>query len=238
MPLSPEAVHAMYHPSEGKAGAGREPPHSDGNCSAAGAAPDAPSTPSTAARNRAFYHPNGPADGPTGPPPSPTTKRAEHFYHPDSAPAAGAAGGGAPADGAASTPAADATGSGPPSVPERYELEPGVEAYHDLIAAVSPLFRKAGLTQAQFVVVAKAQKLAIDREAEARQRTFAEWSDRAKSDPEYGGEQYEANLRSAQAVIQRYGNADVLQVLNETGAGFHPEMIRLFTRLAWALRMR
>lgn len=57
------------------------------------------------------------------------------------------------------------------------------------------------------------------------------WAESAKSDPEFGGEKLEANLAIAKGAMTKVASPELVKLLNETGLGNNPEMIRLFYRL-------
>lgn len=58
------------------------------------------------------------------------------------------------------------------------------------------------------------------------------WADLARNDPEYGGANFDANLKKAKNLIYRFGGQKLRQTLNETGMGDHPELLRFVWKLA------
>ena len=66
-----------------------------------------------------------------------------------------------------------------------------------------------------------------------RHDSFAQnWAEQARTDPEFGGPQFEPNLRLAKTLIRRFGTPALRQHLNETGTGNHPEMLRFVWKVA------
>lgn len=62
---------------------------------------------------------------------------------------------------------------------------------------------------------------------QARTATINTWIESVKSDPELGGGKLGQSLKTAQVLIKEYpGKESFVQMLNETGIGNHPEMIR------------
>lgn len=104
---------------------------------------------------------------------------------------------------------------------------------------VKGLAKELGLSQDQ------AQKLAdkaISRgeEASARQVEMveaakAEWAGAVRADKEIGGDALDANLGIAKKALQAFGTPELTALLNESGLGNHPEIIRAFYRAGKAI---
>lgn len=86
---------------------------------------------------------------------------------------------------------------------------------------------------------AKSQKvldtfLALD--VARTERRDKAWVEALKVDKEYGGVGFEASLATAKRALAKYGNGQAtLDALDETGAGNHPEMMRLLYRIGKAM---
>lgn len=76
--------------------------------------------------------------------------------------------------------------------------------------------------------VAKEQATA---QAEAFNQQVSEWATAAKSDPEFGGENFERNLGVAAQAMGKFATPELKTFLNETGLGNHPELVRLMYRV-------
>ncbi len=102
----------------------------------------------------------------------------------------------------------------------------------------------------QFSEVAKELKLSqddaqkvIDKLApalvEKQQRVLAEarneWVNSVKSDQEFGGEKLTENLAVAKKALDAFGTPELSKLLNESGLGDHPEIIRAFYRAGKAI---
>jgi hypothetical protein len=71
--------------------------------------------------------------------------------------------------------------------------------------------------------------------------TRKEWVDQIKADPELGGNRFQTAIGLAKEVIQRFGGdegqlTELRNVLNLTGAGDHPAVVRTLYRIGMALR--
>lgn len=147
----------------------------------------------------------------------------------------------AAADAAANTPEAKAAAEKAAAekagaVPDKYEFTApaGVELDADAVGEFSGLAKELKLPQAQ------AQRV-VDVGVKMRQKAEAaftaqmtkihsDWIESSKADKEYGGAAFDANLATAKLALQ--GEApEFVKMLNETGLGNHPEMIRHLYRI-------
>jgi len=58
-----------------------------------------------------------------------------------------------------------------------------------------------------------------------------EWPAMAKADPEIGGEAFNKNVEISHRVLAKYGSPKLMEELNNTGFGNHPELIRVFSKI-------
>ena len=61
------------------------------------------------------------------------------------------------------------------------------------------------------------------------------WLDQSSSDKEFGGEKLDANLAVAKTALDKFGTPELKQLMNQTGLGNHPELIRFFYRAGKAI---
>lgn len=77
---------------------------------------------------------------------------------------------------------------------------------------------------------------AVTQQAEASTTLWAEtqtkWRDEVKADPEIGGDKLQPTLGRISRLLSEYGNDKTLQAFDLTGAGNHPEIVRLLGKLA------
>lgn len=57
------------------------------------------------------------------------------------------------------------------------------------------------------------------------------WEAEAKADPEIGGAQFDATVGQAVAGIKAVGSPKLIEALNQSGLGSHPEVIRTFAKI-------
>lgn len=147
--------------------------------------------------------------------------------------------GNAPADGASGDGTA-LTGDGgtsdePKGAPEQYEqfnIPEGLSLEGEQLEGFTAFAKEAGMTQKQAqAAIDMHSKIVTDMIAahnEQQQTTMKEWLDAAKSDKQYGGDRFNENMGIAKRALETFGDEGLTQVLNETGLGNHPDVIRFF----------
>lgn len=133
----------------------------------------------------------------------------------------------------------------PAGAPETYELTAGEGQEFDKSSfdVVEPIFREIGLSndQAQKLVSAYGEKImpALAEKAKAQLETQAattrkEWSDAFHNDPDLGGANKDKTLSDAARAFDHYGlkkGEGFRQLLDESGLGNHPDLIRFVARV-------
>lgn len=88
--------------------------------------------------------------------------------------------------------------------------------------------------------VAERQIEAVQKGQEDAANQFADqveqWGESLKTDKEFGGDKYDANMASAKSVIDKFGTPELTQLLNESGLGNHPEMVRFVYRISQPMK--
>lgn len=140
-------------------------------------------------------------------------------------------------DSAASTEGDKAAQPTTLGAPETYEFKaPEGGAFDDeVIGELSAVAKELDLSQgaAQTLVDRLAPKIAertLAAQQEAMTAVRAEWTNSSKADKEFGGEALNQNLSVAKKALDTFGTPELRTLLNETGLGNHPEIIRAFYR--------
>lgn len=134
-------------------------------------------------------------------------------------------------------------------VPETYELAvpEGFEKLDEqAVAAATPVFKELGLSNDQanklIPVAASFAKRIVDERDQQLIGTIAEqrkgWLEEAKADKEIGGANWDASLTSAAKALDTLGfpkGSPLRNLLDESGLGNHPEMIRAFAKVGKAI---
>jgi hypothetical protein len=136
------------------------------------------------------------------------------------------------------TDKAEAPADAKPVVPEKYEFKApeGREFDGETIAAYSEVARELGLSQdaAQKLLDRMGPQIAQRQEAQI-QAVRNEWTKAATSDKEFGGEKLYENLSVAKKALDAFGTPELRDLLNTSGLGNHPEVIRMFFRAGKAI---
>lgn len=139
-----------------------------------------------------------------------------------------------PADGAKP----DGEQAKPQGAPEKYEFKvpEGVQLDDKAQTVFSEVARELNLTQeAAQKVLDKMGPVIAGRHAEALTQAKAQWVEAAQTDKEYGGEKLAENLSVAKKALDQFGTPELRTLLNESGLGNHPEIIRAFFRAGKAI---
>lgn len=114
-------------------------------------------------------------------------------------------------------------------------LPDGVEIDEAVAAKAFPLFKELGLTAGQadklagfFAGVRTDEGTAQDA---AWERRNTEWVNTAKADKTYAGVGFEAAAKTANLAVTAFGDAEFNDVLQTSGLGNHPAVIRAFFRI-------
>lgn len=150
-------------------------------------------------------------------------------------------------------PAAEAKpGEAPAAEPKAEEKPQGApEAYADFTAPEGVKFNDEAMTEFKAFAKEKnlsqedAQKL-VDFGSKHTERITADlreqivqaqakWATDAKADKEFGGDKFGENAALAKRALDTFGTPELTKLLDETGLGNHPEVIRAFFRMAQAV---
>lgn len=117
--------------------------------------------------------------------------------------------------------------------PEKYEFkaQEGREFDPEVMSKFSEAAKELNLTQdaAQKFLDTMAPALAA-RQENAIAAARAEWTAATKADSEIGGAELEQKIGLANTTFEKFGTPELRKLLDESGLGEHPEMIR------WAYR--
>ena len=146
-----------------------------------------------------------------------------------------------PPEAAAASEPTDASATTEPAAAPVYEftLPDGMALDTALVEQVTPLFAKANVPAdvAQEMVstyaahVAAQTAAALDAQQAAFQQKVAGWADAVKADPEIGGANLPATINAGKRVLAQFGDAETTALLDESGLGNHPSIIRLFAKI-------
>lgn len=115
-----------------------------------------------------------------------------------------------------------------PQVPESYEFKmpDGVELDGKAAEEFSAIAKELKLSQADAQRIADVATKMQQKQAEAHATTVKGWADSCKTDKEFGGDNLEQNMSVARKAIDTFGSPELKALLNATGMGNHPEVVR------------
>lgn len=132
----------------------------------------------------------------------------------------------------------DSIADKPPGAPETYEeftIPEGMQHDETVLAEATDIFKEIGLTQKQAQTLVdfdmKSKQDLYQKSLDAWSETMDGWKKEAANDKEFGGTSFEANVALAKKGRDAFGSEDFIQMLDVTGVGNHPEMIRFLVKL-------
>lgn len=111
----------------------------------------------------------------------------------------------------------------------------GVELDADMLAIVAPTLKELNMSHGNAQALVDKFIEAQTAKAEAATKRWGEtitgWLDSAKNDPDMGGAKWDDTARDASSVVRRFGTPELRDYLEASGAGNHPEVIRLMAKV-------
>ncbi len=120
-----------------------------------------------------------------------------------------------------------------PVVPEQYEFQfaEGEQVDPSVVDAYSAVAKDLKLSQEDAQKMLGTMVPAF-RDSLAKQQAQAtqQWAESSKADKEFGGDSLNANLAVAKQALDSFATPELRALLEKTGLGNHPEVIRMFYR--------
>lgn len=133
----------------------------------------------------------------------------------------------------------DDGGNADAGAPEQYAdftMPEGVQLDEATLTEFKAVAKDFGLSQE------KAQQfldrmgpLSAQRTQALMEQARTDWAEQSKADTEFGGTKLTESLAAAAKARDAFGTAELRTLLNESGLGNHPEVIRLFVRVGKAI---
>lgn len=126
----------------------------------------------------------------------------------------------------------------PEGAPEKYEFKApeGREFDAEVLTVFSEVAKELNLSQkAAQKILDKVGPTIEARQVEQAQALRQEWADTSKADKEFGGDKLAENLSVAKKALDQFGNPELRSLLEESGLGNHPEIIRFMFKAGQAL---
>lgn len=139
---------------------------------------------------------------------------------------------------AAADAAADTTSAGETDSVTDYEpfqVPEGMTVNEELLGEFKATAKELKLSQEAAQRLADIQVKALGKQAEHVARVRSQWLEQTKTDKEFGGEALAENLGVAKKAMDAFATPQLRQLLNESGLGNHPEIVRAFVRVGKAI---
>lgn len=126
----------------------------------------------------------------------------------------------------------------PKGAPDKYEFKPveGRNLDSETMSTFAEVARELDLTQdsAQKILDRMAPQMAQRQQAQI-EAIRKEWVAASQTDAEFGGDKIAENLATARKALDQFGTPELRALLNESGLGNHPEVIRMMYRAGKAI---
>ncbi len=136
-------------------------------------------------------------------------------------------------------PADAAKPAGAPEAYTPFTMPEGIEADADLMTGFAATAKELGLSQEQAQKLVDLQVKSAQGQDTSRRESIEQaitkqseaWVNELKADPELGGEKFNATVATAAKAMQSFGTPELRALLNESGLGNNPELVKLFHRI-------
>lgn len=126
----------------------------------------------------------------------------------------------------------------PQGAPDKYEFkaQEGREFDPEIVTTFSEVARELNLSQdaAQKLLDTMSPKM-VERQMAQIEAVRTEWTNASRADKEFGGDKITENLAVAKKALDSFGTPELRALLNESGLGNHPEIIRFMFRAGKAI---
>lgn len=131
----------------------------------------------------------------------------------------------------------DDTKAAAPVVPEAYDLQmpDGVELDKAAADEFTTIAKELKLDQAAAQKLADIAAKQAQRQVEAHTKLVESWVEQVKADKDIGGDKLDENLGIARKALETFGTPELRDVLNASGLGNHPEVIKAFVKAGKAI---
>ena len=125
------------------------------------------------------------------------------------------------------------------TVPETYAdftVPEGVDGLDKAaMERATPLFKELGLSQENAQKLVNFYASEIQAGAQNQLESFSqlkqEWREKSSKDNEFGGDKFQENVGIAMKALDKFGTPELRELMDDTGVGNHPEVIRAFYKV-------
>lgn len=131
----------------------------------------------------------------------------------------------------------DDTKATEPQVPEAYDLQmpEGIELDKASADEFTTIAKELKLDQAAAQKLADIAAKQAQRQVDAHTALVGSWVEQVKTDKDIGGDKLDENLSIARKALDTFGTPELRDVLNASGLGNHPAVIKAFVKAGKAI---
>lgn len=120
-----------------------------------------------------------------------------------------------------------------PTAPEYepFTVPDGIAVDEEVLGEFKAIAKDLNLSQEAAQQLADLSTKMVVKQQEQFRETQTQWIDAARTDKEFGGDKFTENLGVAKTALDAFASPELRQLLNESGLGNHPEVIRAFVRI-------
>jgi len=125
--------------------------------------------------------------------------------------------------------------------PEKYDLKVPKDSKldDDAVGRIAAFAKEQGLSNDAAQSLLEREHDAVSRYNESLEASLDEkadeWMEEAKKDKEIGGDDFKKNAELSKRVLDRYAPESFRKILDESGYGNHPDLVRTFVRIGKAM---
>jgi|6_EtaG_2_1085325.scaffolds.fasta_scaffold02539_6 hypothetical protein len=122
-------------------------------------------------------------------------------------------------------------------VPEKYELKQEENSLLNKgqLEEIEAYSKQQGFSNAQAQELLNREEKLLSGYKDSLDEEFSQktekWLEDIKTDKKIGGENFKKNIETAKRVIDKYASSEFKKVLNDSGFGNHPELVRTFVKI-------
>ena len=126
--------------------------------------------------------------------------------------------------------------TGAPESYSDFTVPDGYQIPDEALSAIKEFAKASNLTQEQaqqsvdmhMKFMQQSEQAQTEAQAEALSDLKQTWINKTKADKELGGDKHDEKLAIARKALDQFGNDELINVLERSGIGHHPELIRAF----------
>lgn len=103
------------------------------------------------------------------------------------------------------------------------------------VERITQYAKERGLSNEQAQMLLDSESNAVKGYVDAQQKSLKDqadqWISQISTDKELGGEGLQKSVELAKRVVHKYGSPELIQALDSTGLGNHPELVRMCSRI-------